>query len=66
MSQPTSADIREMLLQAAEKIRPKNPMDGSLQLNTLFQVVTEGTGGRPGPDLEQEILTQWHDLLRTG
>jgi hypothetical protein len=66
MAQPTATEVREVLLQAAEQIRPKSQMDGSLQLNTLFQVASERLGGRLSPDLEREILTQWHDLMRTG
>jgi hypothetical protein len=41
-------------------------MDGSLQLNTLFGAVVDSMGGRPSADVQQEILTQWHELLRTG
>jgi len=63
---PTPQEIREALLQAAEKIRPRNPADGSLQLNTLFQEVTTRLGGNLGTLVEQDVLTQWHDLMRTG
>lgn len=66
MAQPTPTEIREVLLQAAERIRPKNPMDGSLQLTTLFKVAVEQLGGRLDPQTEQEVLTQWHDLMRAG
>jgi hypothetical protein len=63
---PTSSEIREAILQAAEKIRPKSQTDGSLQLNTLFHELKNQLGGHIEVQTEQEILTQWHDLVRTG
>lgn len=63
---PTPSEIREALLHSAEKIKPRSPTDGSLQLTTLFQEVTNQLGGNLGIQSEQEILTQWHDLVRTG
>jgi hypothetical protein len=63
---PTPGEIREVLLQAAEHIRPRDRMDPSLQLGTLFREVTGRLGGRVDGATEQEILTQWHELLRTG
>jgi hypothetical protein len=66
MAQPTSNEIREALLKVAEQIKPKSPVEGSLQLNTLFRVAVELLGGRSGPQTEQDILTQWHELMRTG
>ena len=63
---PTPAEIREALLHAAEKIKPKSEYDGPLQLTTLFEEVENRLGRNLGTQFEQEILTQWHDLMRTG
>lgn len=67
MSSASSAtEIREVILAAAAKLRPASPSDGSLQLNTLFIEVKRQLGDHIGIQIEQEVLTQWHELLRTG
>jgi hypothetical protein len=66
MPEPTPTDIRELILTVARDQNPKRPVDPSLQVGTLFRGVVDQLGCRPSQDLEQEVLTQWHDLLRTG
>lgn len=66
MSDPTPADIRELILAVAREQEPKRPMDASLQEVALFRGVLERLGPHRGQETEQEILTQWHDLMRTG
>lgn len=66
MSDPTPADIRELILAVAREQEPKRPMDASLQEAALFRGVLERLGPHRGQETEQEILTQWHDLMRSG
>jgi len=66
MPEPAPRDIRELILTVAREQEPKRPIDSSLQVGTLFRGVADQLGLRSSQDLEQDILTQWHDLLRTG
>lgn len=63
---PTPPEIRELLLTAIASIRPSRPDDGSLQLNTVFGKVKQQLGGQLTVEVQQEMLTQWSDLIHTG
>jgi len=66
MARPTPTDLRELILRVAQEHQPRQQNDGSLQQGTIFRVVVERLGGRVDPEVEQAVLTQWHDLMRTG
>lgn len=66
MSQPTSDDIRELLLSAVREVAPPNRYDGSAQQGTVFQIVTDRLKLFSDPETEQLVLTEWHELFRTG
>lgn len=66
MVRPTALDVRELILTVALEQEPKHQFDASLQQGTVFQAVAQRLGPGRDPDLEQAILTQWHDLMRTG
>jgi hypothetical protein len=66
MVRPTALDVRELILTVALEQEPKHQFDASLQQGTLFQAVAQRLGQGTDPDLEQAILTQWHDVMRTG
>lgn len=67
MPRPPNTDIREAILKRVDEIRPKGRPDGSLQTGTVLQNVLEQyCEGPTDPELEQAILTEWHDLFRTG
>lgn len=62
----TPQEIREHILQIAEHHRPKRAGGGSLQFNTIRMDLKERLGARLSHELQQEILSQWHELVRTG
>jgi len=67
MAEPTAQEIRELILQIAERRKPKRPEDGYLQFNTIRTEIRDHLkGARLSLQLQQEILTQWHELVRTG
>ena len=66
MPAPTPTDIRELILTVAREQQPKRPIDASLQEGTLFREVSEQLRLHLSQETEQEILTQWHELMRTG
>ncbi len=63
---PSPNEIRQVLLQAIESIRPSRPDDPSQQLNTLFSIVREKLTGNLGVEVQQEVLTQLQTLVHTG
>lgn len=66
MAKPSLTDIRETLLKVVQDFQPKSPTDGSLQQLTVLNHTTDRLGIAHDLDLEQAVLTQWHDLFRTG
>ena len=67
MPRPTDADIRETILQVAESQRPRDQYGANLQSSSLLGAVRDSLMAGPrDPELEEAILTQWHDLLRGG
>ena len=66
MPTPTTTDIREAILKAIEAQQPKSQSDQQLQQSTVLEAVATHLGIRQDPDIESAILTQWHDLFRTG
>jgi hypothetical protein len=66
MARTSNAEIREAILQAAEAQRPKDH-GGSLQSSSVLGAVKNKlVPNFQDPELEEAILTQFHDLLRTG
>jgi hypothetical protein len=66
MSAPTKIEIRELILRVALEQMPPGYGGPTLQQGTLLRAVAQNLGVRSDPELEQEILTQWYDLFRTG
>jgi len=66
MAQPTQTDLRELILRVAQQQEPQNYISPTLQQGSVLDTVAQHLGVRQNPDLEQAILTQWHDLFRTG
>lgn len=62
----TSVDIREALLTVIQEQAPKHQTDGSLQSSSVLREVAKRTGAVYNTELEQAVLTQFHDLFRTG
>lgn len=60
------SDIREAILKEIEEQSPKGPMDATLQQGTILDVVARKLQAMSNPDLQRAILTQWHELFRTG
>lgn len=58
--------IRETLLSVIDEQVPKSPMDASLQFGSVFAEVEKRLGLKGNRELEQALLTQWHELFRTG
>lgn len=62
-----TVDIRETLLTVIQEQSPKRPDDGSnLQSSSVLREVAMRTGAVRNIDLEQALLTQFHDLFRSG
>jgi hypothetical protein len=66
MSNTSNPDIRATLLKVIEERQPKGPTDGPLQTNTVLQEVAQRIGAMSDITLQQALLTQWHELFRTG
>lgn len=62
----TQVDIRSALLQVISDYSQE--YGRNLQTNTILERVSQRIApqGRPSDDIQQAILTQWHDLFRTG
>jgi len=59
-------DIRNTLLQVIDEQSPKQPTDASLQTNSVLNETGKRLNTEHNHDIEEAILTQWHDLFRTG
>lgn len=66
MPQPTQTEVRELILQVAQQQQPEGYGGPTLEQGPVLNAVAKQLGIRSDPDLEQVILTQWHDLIRTG
>ncbi|BBI99514.1 hypothetical protein FGKAn22_12070 [Ferrigenium kumadai] len=66
MTPPTALNIRETLLRAIEEQSPRSPIDSSLQSGSILQAAARALGAAFNTELEQALLTQWHELFRTG
>lgn len=66
MARPTPTDLRELIITVARDQQPRDQIAAPLQQGSLFDGVVNRLGGRVDAELERAILTQWHDLLRTG
>jgi len=59
-------DIRSTLLQVIEEQSPKHPTDAKLQTNSVLNETGNRLNAQHNHEIEEAILTQWHDLFRTG
>ena len=59
-------DIRSVLLKVIDEQSPKSFIDAALQANTVLGEVSRILDTRNNHAIEEAILTQWHDLFRTG
>lgn len=59
-------DIRNQILTEIEKQAPSGASDQSLQSNLILDAVSRTLNAQHDHRLQQAILTQWHDLFRTG
>ena len=66
MNRPTHTDLRELILRVVQEQQPRGYMGPTLQQGSVLQAVAQELALRSDPDLEMAILTQWHDLMRTG
>lgn len=66
MTKPTSPDIRETILRVVQDQHPRGPTDATLQQGTVLEEVRKRLGITHDTELECAVLTQWHDLFRTG
>jgi hypothetical protein len=62
----TKPDLRATILQIVEQQRPKEPIDSALQTNSVLPEAARRVGAAHNIELEQALLTQWHELFRTG
>ena len=66
MTKIESTDIREAIIAVASEQRPKHQSEQSLQQSAVLEAVVKRLGRSHDREFEQAILTQWHDLFRTG
>src|SRR5258707_1184816 len=66
MPHPTQTELRELILRTAHAQQPQGHTGPTLQQGSLLNAVAQELGLRQDPPLEEAILTQWHDLFRTG
>jgi hypothetical protein len=66
MAPTTHTDVRELIMRVAAEQQPRGYGGTTLQQGSVLNAVAQQLGVRQDPDLEQAILTQWHDLIRTG
>jgi len=59
-------DIRNTLLIVIEEQSPKAPTDATLQTNSVLGEASKRLDAQNNHQIEEAILTQWHDLFRTG
>ncbi len=59
-------DIRGTLLEVIEEQSPKGATDATLQTNSVLGEVSHRLNARNNHEIEEAILTQWHELFRTG
>lgn len=66
MPKSLKADIREVLLAEIKGHEPKSSMDATLQQGSVLDAAARKLNAINNRDLEQALLTQWHELFRTG
>ena len=66
MAQLPPPDIRATLLSVIHEQQPRNQMDGSLQTSSVLNEAARRIGTNRHIGMEQALLTQLHDLFRTG
>lgn len=66
MPPPTALNIRETLLEIIAEQSPRSAIDSSLQSSTILNAAARALGAAYNTELEQALLTQWHELFRTG
>lgn len=59
-------DIREVLLSVIEEKIPRRPTDATLQTGSVLNEAGRRLNARNDPNIEEALLTQWHELFRTG
>jgi hypothetical protein len=59
-------DIRNTLLTVIAEQTPNDKIDASLQTNSVLGEVSNRLNAYNNQEIELAILTQWHDLFRTG
>jgi hypothetical protein len=58
--------IRDTLLEVLEKQKPRPGSNGNLQSASVLRETAEVLGMRRDEMAEQQLLTEWHELFRTG
>ena len=66
MTRTASTDIREVIIKIAIEQQPKHQSEPPLCQTTLLEAVVKRLGRPHDREFEQAVLTQWHDLVRTG
>jgi hypothetical protein len=66
MAETRFVDVRGTLLAVINEQQPKRATDGSLQTGSVLRETGQRIGAAFNLDLEQALLTQLHDLFRTG
>ena len=62
---PTVNDIRATLLNVIERLRPRD-RSSNLQSSSVLSTAAQELGIRGNDSLEEALLTQFHELFRTG
>ena len=66
MARASNIEIREAILAVAEAQRPRDRAGNLQSGSVLGAVIDKLAPNSRDPELEEAILTQFHDLLRTG
>lgn len=66
MTKPTPQEIRQVLLEEINAAQPRNPLEGSLQQNTVLTRVSQRLNIINDIELEQVVLAEWFGLFNTG
>jgi hypothetical protein len=66
MTQSDRLDIREVLLAEIKARQPSGYTSAPLHQKSILDAVAKRLNANQRPDIEEAILTQWHDLFRTG
>jgi hypothetical protein len=67
MARSTPTDIRELILTIVQEQHQKSASGGPpLTQTSVFNTISERLGQPYDTDLNEAVLTQWHDLVRTG